>query len=374
MSALFVSHSSRDNEVARDLSDRLRGRGFPALFLDFDPELGIPAGRNWERELYAQLRRADAAVFLASPHSVASQWCFAEVTLARSVGKPVFPVAIADTSRPSILADMQWIDFGREGDLAFERLITGLRLAGLDPSDSFAWDPQRAPYPGLDAFAAEDAAVFFGREQEVVRLLELLHPTLERGSGRFVAVVGPSGSGKSSLVNAGVLPRLAGPKGQWTILPRIVPGARPTANLARSLRAAFAEAGEARSQGELEAKLKSGPDALIDLARDLCDLDGTRAVLIVLDQGEELLTRTALGEREEFFDLLGRSLTDESPVWVLATVRSEFLGGSSDERKIAELIDDPLVIEPLSRPRLPEVIGGPRSAAASSSLGDWCSA
>ncbi len=356
MGLLFISHSSADNDVALTFGARLRARGFEALFLDFDPEQGIPAGRNWEEELYVQLRRADAVVFLASPDSVASKWCAVEVSLSRSVGKPVFPIAIRNTPRLPTLADTQWIDLTGDGDAAIERLMRALRLAGLDPSDSFVWDGTRPPYPGLQAFAPEDAAVFFGRGSEVGRVLELLHPTLERGSGRFVAVVGPSGSGKSSLVNAGVLPRLAREQRQWTILPGIVPGTRPIAHLARSLGVAFADSGEKRGHAELVRTLTKGPDALVTLADQLCDLRDTDAVLLVLDQAEELVTRAGPVERASFFDLVDGSLHDGSPLWVLATVRSEFLSGSSGDRKVAEIIDDSIVIEPLSRGRMPEVI------------------
>ena len=76
MASVFVSHSSRDRAVTERVVARLRAAGFAALFVDFDPEQGIPAGRSWERELYAQLRRTDAVIFLASEASVASQWCF----------------------------------------------------------------------------------------------------------------------------------------------------------------------------------------------------------------------------------------------------------------------------------------------------------
>src|SRR3954470_12811054 len=94
MAALFVSHSSQDRGAVEAVSARLRAAGFAALFVDFDPEQGIPAGRSWERELYAQLRRADAVVFLASEASVASRWCSIEIGLARSLGRPVFPVRL----------------------------------------------------------------------------------------------------------------------------------------------------------------------------------------------------------------------------------------------------------------------------------------
>src|SRR3954464_13553451 len=94
MASVFVSHSNRDRAATERVVERLRGAGFAALFVDFDPDQGIPAGRNWERELYAQLRRTDAVVFLASEASVASQWCFAELSLARSLGRPVFSLRL----------------------------------------------------------------------------------------------------------------------------------------------------------------------------------------------------------------------------------------------------------------------------------------
>src|SRR3954468_20348599 len=94
MASVFVSHSSRDRAVTERVVARLRAAGFAALFVDFDPEQGIPAGRNWERQLCAQLRRTDSGVFLASEASVPSRWCFAELSLARSLGRPVFPLRL----------------------------------------------------------------------------------------------------------------------------------------------------------------------------------------------------------------------------------------------------------------------------------------
>src|SRR4051812_8733527 len=129
MASLFVSHSSHDRDEAERVAQRLRVEGFAALFLDFDPADGIPAGRDWERELYAQLRKTDGVVFLASAASVASQWCFAEVTLARSLGRPIFPLRLDSGARLPLLGDVQWVDLG-DGDSAFARLLVGLRMAG----------------------------------------------------------------------------------------------------------------------------------------------------------------------------------------------------------------------------------------------------
>ena len=114
MASLFLSHSSRDRSVAARVRDRLTAEGFAALFIDFDPDQGTSAGRSWERELYAQLRKTDALIFLASAASVASRWCFAELSLARSLGKPVFPLLLEDGARLALLDDVQWVTSPRE--------------------------------------------------------------------------------------------------------------------------------------------------------------------------------------------------------------------------------------------------------------------
>src|SRR3954470_6390218 len=277
MASVFVSHSSQDQAVTEWVVQRVRAAGFAALFIDFDPGQGIPAGRNWERELYAQLRRTDAVIFLASQASVDSHWCFAELCLARSLGRPVFPLRLQPGVGLQLLADVQWTDLG-DAEQGLARLLTGLRTAGLDPADSFAWDPNRSPYPGLVPFAPEDAAVFFGRQPETHRLIELLTPTLQHGPGRFVAVVGPSGSGKSSLLHAGLLPRLARNPERWVVVPPLRPGREPTAALARGLARAFAARGRPRSADELAATLQQGGSVrLVQLAGQLADLAGNGA-------------------------------------------------------------------------------------------------
>jgi hypothetical protein len=125
MPSLFVSLNSRDNVDVARLRDWLGKRGFTSLFLDFDPERGIPAGTKWEAELYSQLRRADAVLFVGSPASVASQWCFAELAMARSLGKPIIPVALAGDGAHPLLADIQRVD------------LAGARRPALDPMEVY---------------------------------------------------------------------------------------------------------------------------------------------------------------------------------------------------------------------------------------------
>src|SRR5437764_1349822 len=110
MSAIFISHSSADKEAAKKIQARLEKQGHRSVFLDFDPEKGIPAGRKWETELYTQLRSCHAVIALCSEDSMKSQWCFAEITQARAMNKQVFLVKVKECDIPSPLAETQIID------------------------------------------------------------------------------------------------------------------------------------------------------------------------------------------------------------------------------------------------------------------------
>src|SRR5271157_3834049 len=94
LSTIFISHSTLDKTIALQVLERLRKQGYEALFLDSDPEAGIKAGSDWERDLYRNLKLAAAEVVLCSPDSMASRWCFAEIAQAKALGKALFPVVI----------------------------------------------------------------------------------------------------------------------------------------------------------------------------------------------------------------------------------------------------------------------------------------
>ena len=83
---------------------------------------GIPAGRHWEQELYAQLRVCRAVAVLCREHSMASDWCFAEITHARVLGKHILPLKIAPCSIRPVLRDIQIIDLTTEHEKGFARL------------------------------------------------------------------------------------------------------------------------------------------------------------------------------------------------------------------------------------------------------------
>jgi WD40 repeat protein len=395
MSSLFVSYNRADAVKVSQLCDWLTTRGYDSLFLDFDPERGVPAGTKWEAELYAQLRRADAVLFVSSAASATSRWCFAELAMARSLGKRIIPVGVDGGATHELLGDTQAIDLSgaehhgrphrgrvapigrRRGrpveragpsfdKLALERLDQSLRAADLDPERTLTWDPQRSPFPGLGSFEERDAGVFFGRQPEIEQLLELLHASRHRYTGRLLAVLGPSGSGKSSLVRAGLVPRLRRARRPWLVLPTLLPGGQPVRQLALVLADAYQMISKPRSLEEIERMLGAGPDGLVRVVEELRHLsprDTPPAVLLFVDQAEELLTSAGPEEGERFLALLHGATRAEGHLWTVLTLRSEFLSAFLQTQRDARSFDEQLLVGPLQRSRLAEVIERPAERA-----------
>jgi hypothetical protein len=119
LASLFLSHSSVDNAHAERVRRELLAWGHQDLFLDFDPAQGIPAGRDWEQELYLQVKKSAAMLVLCSETHLASKWCFAEVALTKAMGKPLFPVIVSPCKLPDLLKDYQAPDLPAQGDAAF---------------------------------------------------------------------------------------------------------------------------------------------------------------------------------------------------------------------------------------------------------------
>ncbi|MCP5416665.1 MAG: TIR domain-containing protein [Chromatiaceae bacterium] len=367
MSGIFISHSSLDNRAADDVAKRLREQGYQALFLDFDPADGIPAGRNWEREIYTRLRTCSGVVLICSEHSMASDWCFAEITHARALGKRIFPLLISSCALRPILRDTQTIDLSHDPETGYQRLWRGMRSAGLDPADTFAWDIDRPPYPGLTPFTAHDAAIFFGREQDQRRCLDRLEQMRRYGGERLLLVVGTSGSGKSSLVRAGVVPRLARMP-EWLVLAPLRPGRQPLQELVRVLNQPFAAQSEACPTTDASLLLQD-PNSDLGLLRVIEDRANTAGhtgapVLLVVDQLEELITSSDQSAAARFVDLLGAALEAASgQLHCLATLRADYLAPLQSAPLWRQTRFSELTLSPLTPANLAEIIGKPAAVA-----------
>lgn len=220
------------------------------------------------------------------------------------------------------------------------------------------WDRHRPPYPGLDAFTEADAAVFFGRDVQTAELVRRVQQIPERPADRFIAVVGASGSGKSSLVSAGVLPRLR--HRRWSVLGTISPGPNPLGALARTM----AEANGTSDTTATLRRLRRSPTALAELISEAKLRNGYRfrRTLLIIDQLEELLTLA--GERDRAFVLesLAVALQRDSRLWILGTVRIEFLRGFLETEQ-PELFQNPMAIGTLGRSQMVQVVERPAALA-----------
>ena len=176
------------------------------------------------------------------------------------------------------------------------------------------------PYKGLAAFQEGDAEDFFGRDNLIQTLLDRMeedHPLK-----RFLAVVGPSGSGKSSVVKAGLLPALR--KGSlpgsesWFIV-QMIPGTSPLVELEDALmRIAI------NPVPDLKEALRDNHGALVDIVDDALPDDGSELVLVI-DQFEETFTTGSDREREDFLQSLYQALVHEdSRLRVVITLRADF--------------------------------------------------
>jgi hypothetical protein len=120
---------------------------------------------------------------------------------------------IDKSQAPLVLIDEQFIDLSGDPQ-AYPRLRVGLRHAGVDPL-SFPLEPGRRPYPGFAYFEEQDAAVFFGREAQIVHGLDEFRGLVRTGVSRMLVILGASGSSKSSFLGAGLWPCLKRDDRAW---------------------------------------------------------------------------------------------------------------------------------------------------------------
>jgi WD40 repeat protein len=385
----FVSYSRQDEAFVAQLREDLQQRG---IDIWIDREGLKPGTSDWEDTLRKAIRSASAILLVASPNSLQSTYVRAELGIAEMYKRPIYPVWAAGDNwaavAPMQLFTVQAVDargsryetalneivrvlggdVPRETDVStikipveeIRRRQQKLQQAAPEP----AFEP-RNPFKGLRAFTDEDVADFFGRERLAEELLARLQAELEKEKAdtpavRLLPIVGPSGSGKSSVVMAGLLPRLQdgalpGSK-NWIYLKPIVPGKRPLENLAITLGARFQNWTFESIMRNLEE-----PRGLHQLASVLVKNPDQRVVLFI-DQFEELFTQTSDETiRRQFIELLVTAVREPNgPVIVLLTLRADFYDRPIEYPEFGPLVKEQHeIVYPMSLDDLRAVIEKP---------------
>jgi len=222
-----------------------------------------------------------------------------------------------------------------------------------------------SPFPGLRPFGQEESEYFFGRESESEEIAgKLLR-------NRFVTVTGASGSGKSSLVLCGLIPKIrqrsSKGEGKWNIL-AIKPGNDPFGHLADSFVENFSNAEpNKKTRDEILKLLKDNPDGITDAIRILSP-ENKDKTLVFVDQFEELFRygspETGIGtgaDTSGFIDLLTNAITRDNPgVYLVVALRSDLIAECSHYRSFTNLVNNSnYLVSRMDRESFREAIVGP---------------
>lgn len=356
--------------------------------LSFWDETQLLPGQHRQKEVAAALAGAQVVLLLVSPEFLATEFLLGQDLPARlaqkDLSQKIFWLAVRpclwhqsalvsyqpvqDPARPlSTLSDS-------EADTALVAIgqriqaAVGLTLGSLPALGN--------PYRGLSAFQADDSHLFFGRTALTQKLwIHFKDACADTAKLRFLAILGPSGSGKSSVVRAGLLAELAkrpvpGPQAARTIV--IKPGEHPLRALALALdtspgqqtpdvsvqRKLIADLSQPNQRGEF--------DGLTLWAAQLAESAETQLILLI-DQLEEIYTLCADSmERSTFIALLVHVVLDRScQVAVLVTMRSDFLGETHRQHPELNrlLAEYGVIVSAMNRQELRQVIVEPATQA-----------
>ena len=381
---IFLSHSGEDTPAARELARLLSGHGL-RVWLDVEQ---LTPGDRWGEKLEQALQRASTLIVYVGKSGV-RRWVEREVRagLERSVREagfrlvPVLGPGSNPEDLPLFLNQYQRLDL-RAGWQDAGQLRSLIEGATSRPAGNVSLLPHgRPPFQGLQPFDVEDSLIFFGRETEIEDLLDKL------GTKSFLAVVGDSGSGKSSLVRAGLIPALY--RGRYDGGRRLTEPWRVA--IARPGEDPFGELAKALVDLKPEMRADEKLDFLQGLKHRLPRADGldnaiaalslpprTRTLLVV-DQFEELFTftravdaekeRQAKEKRMAYVDaLLGAArLESERPAHVVITLRADFYSHCWEHSQLtARLAANQYNVRRANRERLREAIEKPLAIAGAS--------
>ena len=331
---VFLSHNSADQAEVEALATKLREAGLDP-FLD---KWHLIPGEPWQEAVEEALDQSQTCAVFLGPAGLGT-WENEEMRAALDKRSDVrdfrvIPVLLPGARLPqrgrlpAFLARYTWVDFrpGLDDAQALHALVSGIQ--GIAP-DLYALPDAEAvcPFRGLEPFDEDHAPFFFGRQALIQHLTEHLR------EDRYLAVLGPSGSGKSSLVRAGLVPQVrAGAlpaSDHWRVV-LFKPGAQPVEALAARLLPHLGQVGDPyAAQRSLVSSLQTDERGLHNTVQiALAAEPDNRRLLIVVDQFEEVFTACQDEQARQVFiaNLLYASTIAGGQTVVVVTMRADFFG------------------------------------------------
>lgn len=324
---VFLSYHSGDNEYIRPIVDRLRHAGIRF----FSDESDLVAGQNVQEELRRAFDRSKSCLMFVG--TSIGRWQTFDITLAeerRNLNRrfrviPVLLPGATQASLPAFLSDTRPIDLERGLDDAIYQIVSGIHGTPIGSKPT----PDECPYRGTAPFGLNESRLFFGRDELVKDLIHRIQAAKLQRTNRLFGIVGPSGSGKSSLACAGLLAALS--RGEiegsalWPVV-TLVPGSDPLENLFVAL-SGHPEFGQHQSLlNELRRSMPSQSDALhLALRQMLARSQSDRSVVLLVDQLDEIFVHCKTPVvRDAFIANLVHSANAESGnVVVIFTARND---------------------------------------------------
>jgi len=391
---VFLSYSRADSAAAETLRARLKEAGLHA-FLD---RYGLPAGQPWQPWLEECIGACRALIVLVGQLGF-GEWQHREIELgldrqasARKTGErfPVIPILLPGLANDAIPAGTflglnTWVDLrkGLDETESLQRLVAGAQGRAIDAAAAENLLAGLSPYRGLLPFREQDAGLFFGRERFVK---ELVQKVGQRTATNVVAVIGRSGSGKSSIVYAGLFPALRSEKGVggqavWQILD-LRPHAEPLHQLVYAFDPPDAKPGSTKYREHLNEGAQRFRDrkiTLAELVRDrLQNETGSTRLLLYVDQWEELYTQAAPREVKtdedrqraadaKLFIDLALEAAAKSDCSLVLSARSDFYPDIQNHEGLRKAVQESQVsLGTMNEAELRAVIEGPPKALGAS--------
>jgi TIR domain/AAA ATPase domain len=337
---LFLSYAAADEQLASDIKDYLETQINGVTV--FMASQSIKRGEEWEKRLHMNLKESFAVVPIITPNWLESRWCFGEWVAASVLGATILPFVEETVELRAELSRIQHRKFSMQRP-AFE----GLKR-DVEPHFSqhrATRNLNEPPFPYAFRYEPEHAATFRGREKEVDKIVTQLNAMRHSHDGRGLLVHGTSGSGKSSLVRAGVYPKIICMPKLWVAAALFKTSRDPFTQMLERLTASFTGSANERPMQDAVKSFRDPSRTDFDETwqRIVGFLDKRTLVLIVDNLDRYFSSGTE--ESERFLMLVGSAIRDRS-INVIGVLRSDQLNRASAALKISSSDYDTMSVEP----------------------------